>query len=77
MLSLNDFKKFELSSNDSISMVKGGIACSEVDAVAQYLWDIGNIAQYNSLVYQAGTTGIQCINSSGGVDYVYEINTEF
>jgi hypothetical protein len=55
----------------------GSIECSEVDSLAQYLWDSNEFGHYNALVYQAGTTGIQCINSAGQVDYVYEINTEF
>ena len=40
MLKLNDFKAHEVNTHDLLEKIKGGIACSQVIDVIEYLLDV-------------------------------------
>jgi hypothetical protein len=61
MLSLNDFKNFKLKSPD---LIKGGILCSEIDDVIDYLLEQpmdSNEFQQGLVLVHMDRDDIQCV----------------
>ena len=66
MLSLKDFKEYEISEQNGIEKIKGGISCAGVLDAVGWLYS-NNYAQYLNVMNQYNTIGIQCTTSSGMV----------
>ncbi len=58
MLSLKDFKKYEVK-EDGLMNINGGISCPEVATVMRILRESGS-PQYAAVVNQLQNGGIQC-----------------
>ncbi len=65
MLSLKDFKKYEVKESAIIN-INGGITCSGVIDVLTYLVETRNWAQHDAVWNQIRNGGIQCTNDDSG-----------
>ncbi|MBL0024953.1 MAG: hypothetical protein IPO98_07990 [Saprospiraceae bacterium] len=64
MLSLKDFKEYEIKGHDSLVKISGGIECDAVWGVMEHL-SMYNKAQFDQVVYQLRNGGIQCTQDGG------------
>ena len=60
MLSLKDFKEYEIKGHDSLVKISGGISCPGIDGVLNHL-DQADPDQFDAVVNQLSTIGVQCI----------------
>jgi hypothetical protein len=58
MLSLKDFKKYEVKES-AIMNITGGITCAGIDNVLNYL-AVNNDQQFDAVVDQLSSNGVQC-----------------
>jgi hypothetical protein len=66
MLSLKEFKKYEILGQNGTEAINGGISCKNVVTIMVDMYNSGN-PQYDNIVHQLQNGGIQCTDGGGNL----------